>query len=112
MLRAFGSASSDITHETRGAFCYGHWVLHLVILHTRQGGTICCGFWILHLVISHTRQAVRFIRGIWFCVFRYHTRDRRYDLLRALRSAADLRLVIPHTRQRVRYVTDIGFCVL
>ena len=28
-------ASCDITHETRGAVCDGHWVLPLVITHTR-----------------------------------------------------------------------------
>ena len=82
MLLALGSASCDITHETR------HWVQRLVISHTRQGdgllralgsascdithetvGTICYGQWVLHLVISHTRQEVRFVTGIGFCVF-------------------------------------------
>ena len=108
MLRALGSASCDITHET--------------------GGTICDGHWVLRLVISHTRQGVRFVRGMGFCVFGYYTRDRGYDLLEALRSASCdiihetrgticyghwvLRLVISHTRQGVRFATGIGFCVL
>ena len=87
MLRALGSASRDITHETGGTICYGHWVLRPVISHTRQGvrfvralgsascdithetgGTICHGHWVLCLVISHTRQGVRFVTGIGFCV--------------------------------------------
>ena len=108
MFRALGSVSCDITHETGGTICYGHWGLRLVI--------------------SHTRQAVRFVTGIGFCVLRFHTRDRGYDLLRALGSASCdithetggticygnwvLRLEISHTRQGVRFVTGIGFCVL
>ena len=48
LLRALASASCDISHETGGAICYGHWLLHLVIFHTRQG--------------------VRFITGIGFCI--------------------------------------------
>ena len=67
--------------------CYGHWVLRLVISHTRRGydlllalgsasfdithetsGTICAGHWVLPLVISHTRQGVRFVTGIGFCI--------------------------------------------
>ena len=66
VLRALGSASCDITQVTRGTICYGHWVLRLVI---------------------HTRQGVRFVTGIPFCVLWYHTRDKGYDLLRALGSA-------------------------
>ena len=61
MLRALGSASCVITHETAGTICSGHWVLRLEI--------------------SHTRQGVR-------CVFGYHTRERGYDMLRALVSAS------------------------
>ena len=88
MLRALGSASCDIIHETRGTICYGHCVLRLVICHTRDRGydllralgsascviiyetrgTICYGYWVLRLVISHTRQGVRFVTGIAFCV--------------------------------------------
>ena len=48
LFRALGSASCDITHETKGATCYGHWVLHLAI--------------------SHTRQGVRCVTGIVFCI--------------------------------------------
>ena len=150
-------------HERGGTICFGHWVLCLVISHTRQklrfvtgnglyhtrdreydllralgsascdithetGSTICYGHSVLRLVISHTRQGVRFVTSIAFCVLWYHTRDRGYDLLRALGSASCditletggaicyghwvLRLVISHTRQGVRFVTGIGFCVL
>ena len=37
LLRALGSASCDITHDTGGTICYGHWALGPVISHTRQG---------------------------------------------------------------------------
>ena len=72
-----------------GTFCYGHWILHLVISHTRQGydllrafgsasgdfrhetdGTICYGHRVLHLVIADTRRAVRFVTDIGFCILR------------------------------------------
>ena len=85
--RALGSASCDITDETAGTICYGHWVLRFVIPHTRKrvrfvtgigfcvcdiahetGGTICYGHWVLPLVISYTRQGVQFVTGIGFCV--------------------------------------------
>ena len=107
MLRTLGSASCDIADETGGTVCYGHRVLLLVI--------------------SHTKQGVRFVRGIGICVLCYHTRDRGYDLLRALGSASCdlahetggticyghwvLHLVISHTRQGVRFVTGIGFFI-
>ena len=48
LLRAFGSASCDITQET--------------------GSAICDGQLVLCLVISHTRQEVRFVTSIAFCV--------------------------------------------
>ena len=35
------------------------------------GGTICYGHWVLHLVVSHTRQGVRFVTGIGFCILYY-----------------------------------------
>ena len=60
------SGSCDITHETGGTICYGHWFLRLVISHTRQGGTICDRHWVLRLMISHTRQGVRVVTGIGF----------------------------------------------
>ena len=68
LLVALCSASCDMSHETEGTICFGHWVLHLVI--------------------SHTRQGLRFVNGIGFCVFWNHTRDRRFDLLRALGLAS------------------------
>ena len=106
MLRALGSASCDIPHET--------------------GGTICFGYWVRRLVISYTRQGVRFVRalGSTFCDI-YHIRNRRYDLFRTLGSASCdithktsgtirdghwvLRLVISLTRQEVRFIRGIGF---
>ena len=68
LLRAVGSASCDTTHET--------------------GGTTCNGHCALHLVISLTRQVVRFVTHIVFRILCYHTRNRGYDLLRALGSAS------------------------
>ena len=128
MLRAVGSASCVITHETVETICYGHWVLRLAISHTRQevrfairalgsascdityetGGTICSGHWVLRLVLSNTRQGVRVVTGSGFCVLCYHTGDRGYDLIRALGSAS---CAITHATG-LRFVTAIGFCVL
>ena len=89
MLRALVTASCDITHETGGTSCYGHWVLCLVISHTRQGvrfviralgsaacdithktkGTICYRHWMLRLVVSHTpNRGYDVATGIGFCV--------------------------------------------
>ena len=106
LFQALGSASWGFTHETGGTICYGHWVLHLEITH-ETGGTICYVYWalpfvisheirgtisyrhwVLHLAISHTKQEARFASGIVFCILRYHTRNRGYDLLRALGSAS------------------------
>ena len=128
LLRALESASCDIAHETGVMICYGHLGSASCDNTHETGGTICYGHWVLRLVISHARQRVRFVSGIGFCVLWYHTRDRGYDLLRALRSASCnithvaggtvsygywvLRLVISHTRQGVRFVTGIGICVL
>ena len=75
LLRALGSASCDITHETGATISYGHCVLHL-----RK---------------SHTRQEVRFATGIRLFSLRYHTRNKGYDLLRALGSASG-----DHARRR------------
>ena len=60
MLRALGCMSCDITHETGGTICYGHWVLRLEI----SRGTICYGHWVLRFVVSHKREGVRFVTGI------------------------------------------------
>ena len=79
MSGALSSASCDITHETSGTICYGHWVLRLVISHTRQGvrfvtgvgfcgGKSFYGYWVLRLVITHTRQGGTILTGIGFCV--------------------------------------------
>ena len=87
MLRALGSASCDITHETGGTSFYGHWVLRLVKSFTRRGydllralgsascdithetaGTVCYEHWALRFVLTHTKQLVRVITGIGFCI--------------------------------------------
>ena len=118
-LRALGSASGDITHETgatslvisrtrqEATICYGHWVLRLVISHTRQevrfvtgidsascdftqepGGTICYVHWVLRFVTSHTKEGVRVVAVKKFCILCYFTRHKGYDMLRALASAS------------------------
>ena len=128
LLRALGSASCVIRHETRGTICYGPWVLHLVS--------------------SDTRQAVPLVTAIVFCILYYQTPDRGYDLIWALDSASCvirhqtrgticyghwvlhlvlsdtrqgvrfvtsiwvLHLVVSDTRQGIRFVTGIGFCIL
>ena len=68
MLRALGSASRHIPYETKGSVVYGHWVVRLVISHTRQEIDLLRAHWVLHLVILYTRQVVRFVAGIGFCV--------------------------------------------
>ena len=74
LLWALGSASCDITHETAGTICHGHWVLRDITHETRETnnfsrslssascditheirGTRGFRHWILRLVISHTR---------------------------------------------------------
>ena len=106
LLRALGSASCDILHKTRGTICYRHCALHLVISLTdtrdraydllralgsasgvitlETAGTICYRHCVLFFVISQTKQGVRQVTGIVFCILRYHKRDRKNDLLRAL----------------------------
>ena len=80
----------------------------------------------LRVVMSHTRQGERVFMGIGFCVLRDYTRERGYDLLRALGSPSCditretgsticygrhrvLLLVISHSRQGVRFVTGIDW---
>ena len=43
LFRAFGSASCEITHETAGTICSGHWVLCHVVSHTTQGARFATG---------------------------------------------------------------------
>ena len=74
-LRALGSSPCDITYETGRTVCYGLWVLRLVISRTRQGVHNCYGHWGLRLVTSHTTQGVRFIPGIRFFVLSYRRRE-------------------------------------
>ena len=101
LLRAVGSASCDIAHETRGTFCSGHWVLHLVIsLKHETGGTVCFrAFCSASCDLAYETAGVRFVTGIGLCALWYHSRNRAYDVLRAL----GLHLVKSHTRQGVRY---------
>ena len=65
MLRALGSASCDIIHETWYTICYGHWVLHLVISGTKQEIRFVTGNGAPCLVTLHTRQEVRCVTDIW-----------------------------------------------
>ena len=67
MLRALGSASFGITHETGGTICYGHWVLRLVISYTRQGYDLLRALGSASRDIKH-ETGVRFVTGIGFCV--------------------------------------------
>ena len=174
MLRALGSASCVIKHQTGCTICYRHWVLHLVLSITRQGvgfvtgigfcilcyqtpdrgydllralgsaswiikhqtrgydllrafgfascvirhetgGTICFGHWVLHLVLSDRRQEVQFVTGMGFCILCYQAPDRGQDLLRAFGSAS---CVIRHQtggydllRALIRAL-DSAFCVI
>ena len=93
------SESCEITHETGGTFCCGHWALRLVISHTRQGsahgdttheigGTFCYGHWILYLVLSPTKQEVQFATGFGFCILCFYPRNKVCDFLPALGSAS------------------------
>ena len=52
---------------TSYTICYGHWVLHRVILDTRQGVRVATGHWVLCLVL-YSRKRVRFVTGIVFYV--------------------------------------------
>ena len=84
-----GSAFCDSRHETGGTICYGHWVLHLMMITFETGltvfyghenlsascdsrhetrSTICYGHGVLHLVIADTRREVRYVTGIGFCI--------------------------------------------
>ena len=67
MLRALGSASCDITHETGGAIFCGHWVLRLVIAHTRQRVRFVTALGSAFCVITHETGG-RFVTGIGFCL--------------------------------------------
>ena len=123
MLRALGSVSCDITHETGFVRC--------VLLHTEH-----C---VLRRVISYTRQGICYhlLRALAFGSasrdITHETKGTMFDLLRALDSASCdsasrdiahetrgtichvhwvLHLVISYTRQGVRFVTGIGFYVL
>ena len=67
LLRALGSATCDITHETGVRFVTGIGLSSCDITY-ETGGTTCDGHWVLHVVISHTRQGVQFATDIGFCV--------------------------------------------
>ena len=70
-------------------------------------GTICSLHWVLRLVIQDTKYdflktgietEIGFVTGIGLCVLSYHTREKRYDLLRHW----VLPLVISHTSDLIR----------
>ena len=63
LLRALGSASRDIAHETRGTICYGNGVLRLVISYTRQGVRLLRALFSVSCDITH-ETGVRFVTGI------------------------------------------------
>ena len=134
LLRALGSASCDITHESRGTVYDGHWVLGLMISRTKQGvrfvtafglhllifhssfcvitheteSTICYGHWVLHLVISPTNRRGYSLSaaGLGILLIAHETRGTVCCGQRALH------LVIPHTRQGGSFVTGIVLCIL
>ena len=101
LLRALGSASCVIRHKTGLTIRYGHWVLHLVLSGTRQGGTICYRPWVLHLVLSDARQGFTICCGIG------------YETMATICYGHwVLHLVLSDTRHGVRFVTALGFCIL
>ena len=91
---------------------------------------VCHGHWVLRLVISHTREEVRvvFVRALGFgsCDFTHETGDSfgyGHGVLRLVMSRTThggtisyvhwfMHLVISQTRQGIRFVAGIGFCVL
>ena len=109
LLLALGSASCEITHEAGGTICCWRWVLHFVISHTKDRGLRFVMGIEFCIWTSHTGAGVRFVTGIGLCILRYHSRDRRYDLLRALRSAS---CELAYETAGARFVTGIGLCAL
>ena len=74
MLRALGSASSDITHEPGVTISCDithekgiRFVTGIGITH-ETGDTIYYEHWVLRLVISVTRQGLRFVTDIGICI--------------------------------------------
>ena len=134
MLRALGSASCDLKHKTGGTVCSGHWVLRLVISHTRQQDwntrnpeslpASSCeshgGAGQMKYAPSGTNSfdlSSRAAGHIFLC----HTQSHHCTQSRSVAtntptpprpSTQLLRLVISHTRQGVRFGTGIGLCVL
>ena len=68
MLRALVAASRDITHEDRGYELLRPLGSASCDIADETGGTSCSVHWVLRLVISHTRQRVRFVTGIGICL--------------------------------------------
>ena len=68
LLRALGSASCYIAHETGVYDLCGALGSASCDITDETSGTFCAGHWVLLLVISHTRQGKRFVTGIGFCV--------------------------------------------
>ena len=107
MLRALGSASCDITHETRETICYGHWVVCLVISNDTRGTILLRALTSASCDITEETGG-KICYGRWFCIF-----DIAHETAGAIRYGhCVLRLAISHTRQGVRFVTSIGFRVL
>ena len=103
MLRALGSASCDITLETGDTICYGHWILHLVISHTRHGYDLVWALGFASCDITDETGGTILFRAFG---------SASCDITNETGVRLTLRLVISHTRQEVRFVAGIGFCVL
>ena len=108
MFRALESASYDITYESGGSICYGHWNLCLVISQTRQGVRFVTGFGICTFDISHETGGTVCYRhcGSASCDITYETGGT------ICYGHWVLCLVISYMRQGVRCVTGLGFYVL
>ena len=111
LLRALCSVSCHIAYERAGVtICHGHWGLHLVIPHTRQGVLFVTGIGFCVLWKYHTRdKGLRFVTGIGFFILRYHTRDRGFDLIRTLGPAS---CDLAYESAGVQFVRGIGLCFL
>ena len=75
LIRALGSVSCVITHDTGDTICYRGGVLHLVLSHTRQWDDLLRALGAASCDVPHTWQAVRFVTGIGFCILCVIRRD-------------------------------------
>ena len=90
LFQALGSVSCVVSYETGDTIYNGHSGLYLVLSHTRKGLRLITGSGCGILCYHAREKSVWFITGLIFCILWYHTRDGRYDLLRALGSASCL----------------------